>query len=831
MTYTTLQYNGVEKSLADWGVSACQREVSNQAHDHVACEIQLPADAADPIPYGGQIILRLGRVPLSVTPTLPNGLPRSGLTSWTGGATFFVGWRVENFRTGSPALENMNLKFAGPWEYFFERLVFQKLWFTWNGAANVADWRSQVVLGQSVNALVGPNDTVPGTNATNLMSIRQQVVEIINYCLNQTTADYGSPQFQSDALDADENGNYLLNPTYPGAALTAYAGAKILIPDFLAGYQVSDQSSASQAQSGTTPANMNTVLRAPLDSVNDLTCAEALRRQLKWIGPMGDAVVWFDYTQTPPALNISTRDQLPSISIPFIGQNAGMKIKRRDDLIPTAVALKFRVSGTWNNAAYVQVINDLAGAIGGVVYEGIGQTGALYTVASFAGGSPAYLGGSANSATMQALEALGRDFGNVTTTINFEGNSNTLARCLIGTMPVNIDDPSSDSSALPFWQKLFPEFKSLASPPSLFPGSSVSVTVDNPNNQNTTQPDDGTTVNLSTYQYLLTDGQVAPWMLAGNTSSGSGVQVVQAVINVKFASLPTTIVGSNTASLSKKDYVEKTARVTLVSIPGGLYQVQSSFVAGEIVPYGLAGYIYAIAQIPQYEGSFTIQEQEVTDQCPIGHNFNLSGGRAEWAAMNALVHSISYDLMTGKTTLSFGPAGHLGAKDLVERLRTNRYPIRPYYGNGGNLTNTANSESGAQLGNSVAQRGPSPGVENDVFHVFPVSTADSVNYSAGYLTAGTGTGSPGVTIDNRSSGQPGYGGVGAPNTPGVFCATGSAGTLGSCIRLMLGAQDIGSGGNITVMLREVPECDLIDGTPTNGFRLYLCSPFYTSTRF
>ena len=48
---------------------------------------------------------------------------------------------------------------------------------------------------------------------------------------------------------------------------------------------------------------------------------------------------------------------------------------------------------------------------------------------------------------------------------------------------------------------------------------------------------------------------------------------------------------------------------------------------------------------------------------------------------------------------------------------------------------------------------------------------------------------------------------------------------------MLGAQDIGSGGNITVMLREVPECDLIDGTPTNGFRLYLCSPFYTSTRF
>jgi len=109
MTFSTLQYNGLEQSLADWKISACQREVSSQAHDHLACEMLLPADAPDPIPYGGQIILRIGRSPTGQTGQTASGLLVSGLTSWSGGKTFFVGWRVENFRTGNPAFEAMNL--------------------------------------------------------------------------------------------------------------------------------------------------------------------------------------------------------------------------------------------------------------------------------------------------------------------------------------------------------------------------------------------------------------------------------------------------------------------------------------------------------------------------------------------------------------------------------------------------------------------------------------------------------------------------------------------------------------------------------------------------
>ena len=162
------------------------------------------------------------------------------------------------------------------------------------------------MLGLSVNAQVGVNDTIPGSNATNLMSIRQQVAEIIAYVINQTTADFGSPQFQSDNLTAAIDGvNYDLYET---------PGTNLIIPDYVAGtYAVSGKTSAN---SGSNAANMQTVLRAPLDSVNDITCAEAMRKMLRWIGPMGGPVVWFDYTTSPPTLHVSTRDQLAAITLP-----------------------------------------------------------------------------------------------------------------------------------------------------------------------------------------------------------------------------------------------------------------------------------------------------------------------------------------------------------------------------------------------------------------------------------------------------------------------------------------------------------------------------------
>jgi hypothetical protein len=259
----------------------------------------------------------------------------------------------------------------------------------------------------------------------------------------------------------------------------------------------------------------------------------------------------------------------------------------------------------------------------------------------------------------------------------------------------------------------------------------------------------------------------------------------------------------------------------------------------------LAGFIYNIESIPQYEGTFTLQETEITDQCPMGNNLNLTGGLAEWSTMNACVQSIAYDLLNGRTTLTFGPAGHLGANDFVERLRVNRGP-RWYYSIGGNITNS--STNGGQLGNFTPDQGPSPNNAVPSVHTLPSDIGDWLTNNTDYTE-----GAPGVTHD--ATGLVNYGGLGVTETPLIHLADGSGGAILSFAHLNSGPKLIlqinaagpdpqftiqidlddlpdgfltNSSGNYVVKLREVTDCVTIDGTPTTVYRQALVSEYYTS---
>jgi hypothetical protein len=137
--------------------------------------------------------------------------------------------------------------------------------------------------------------------------------------------------------------------------------------------------------------------------------------------------------------------------------------------------------------------------------------------------------------------------------------------------------------------------------------------------------------------------------------------------------------------------------------------------------------------------------------------------------MNACVQSIAYDLGTGRTTLTFGAAGHLGAKDFVERLRVNRGP-RWYYEIGGNITNAANG--GGQLGNFTPDQGPSPNNAVPSVINFPSSVSDWLANNSAYTQ-----GVPGITHD--ATGLVDYGGLGAPNAPVMHLALGGSGAITS----------------------------------------------------
>ena len=187
MTYWTLAISGgAEKALADWGITACTRDVANLAKDSMDIAMQAPVDSADPFPFGTKVTFWRNRTAASAPAV--SGLPATGISGFSGGTPFFVGYSFHNRRKASAQEESFNYHFAGPWEFFMERTIMKQLFFNYSAAAgaNVADYRSQFVLGLSLNTLVGTADTVEGSSATNLLSIRQTVIQIVQYCIGVT---------------------------------------------------------------------------------------------------------------------------------------------------------------------------------------------------------------------------------------------------------------------------------------------------------------------------------------------------------------------------------------------------------------------------------------------------------------------------------------------------------------------------------------------------------------------------------------------------------------------------------------------------------------------
>ncbi len=352
-----------------------------------------------------------------------------------------------------------------------------------------------------------------------------------------------------------------------------------------------------------------------------------------------------------------------------------LKIKRRDDLIPPGVHLKYRIKSTYNGQSYEGVISDVATTIGGVTIEGIGVTGSLCSAATFISAPTSYLSGG----NQAALQANGSTCAAKMATLDFNG-PNVLS-IYLDCLTIGLSTGSLSGATLAMVKALWPELAT-ATNIATVSGSSWKVLAD-----------DGTDLTSSIgsstgdYGYILLDPHVPTWL--SQSISGANPLAKQATIAVTLtytenAISPYPPTGSNAVPKGTVASHQKHARVTLFQVtpvgvggPGsGFYeQVQPS----EIIPYGLAGFIYNVEQICQYEGNYSFQEQEITDACPIGSLLNITGSaNAEWAAMNACIQSIDYDITAGRTTLQFGPAKHLGAGDLVNELRANRGP-RWYY--------------------------------------------------------------------------------------------------------------------------------------------------------
>ena len=579
----------------------------------------------------------------------------------------------------------------------------------------------------------------------------------------------------------------------------------ITIPDFVPGHEGLNNDIAS--------ATSGLPLRAPLDAVNDLTCAECFRRMLRWIGAVGSPVVWWDYTTTPPTLKVSTRDTLPEVTLAIPGESPGMtggspvppvesiKIQRRDDLIPSAIAFKYRISGQVYGDAYSVVQNDIAANIDGAMCEGVGIFGALTSLTL----------GALTPDQQAGLPLQARRFAAQGATFDFEGESMSGASGKILTTPLVLTDPAGTGADGGFWASLFPQLKSVTGLAFYQnPSGAVAPSV---------LDQSGSPITVGNFPNILLDGQVAPWMYVNNTpTSNTPGATVYATVTAYFSySDNASPAGDTAVNTGNVQCHPLTIKLKLTNLSTGTFNSIPQVTPGEPVPYGLPGYIFAIEQIPQYQGVFCLVEQEISDACPIGKVLNISGGLAEWAGMKACVQSVIYD-DTGRTQITFGPAQHLGNADLVERLRVNRGP-RWYNLIGNDLLNRTPSSGPTALGSAVPVSSPSPGNKVNSDHLMPQSVKDLEGHLSAYTTL-----LPGVYSWTKGGGRTGLSLVDAG--PGLAIASGSGGALDAGYVLISAAQLAAIIAGQPAKFFELMTCE--PGAPSgqNSYRAFLCTDVY-----
>lgn len=165
------------------------------------------------------------------------------------------------------------------------------------------------------------------------------------------------------------------------------------------------------------------------------------------------------------------------------------------------------------------------------------------------------------------------------------------------------------------------------------------------------------------YANELTAGQIAPWMTVG-----SEADTITAYVS--YTALDAAADGETTREVVQDK--EISIQIIATNATSGSYSSLTSFTGGEVQPVGLAQALYEDLNRLEYAGSLMWTEEDCSQPAKMGQLVNLTGGRAEWATMKAMIQRVTEDLENGTTTVEVGPPDHLGPNDLIELLRVTR---------------------------------------------------------------------------------------------------------------------------------------------------------------
>lgn len=95
-----------------------------------------------------------------------------------------------------------------------------------------------------------------------------------------------------------------------------------------------------------------------VDELRDITCAEAIMRELRWIW---DAVTWFDYSTSPPTFHCRRASYLSAIAVPVgvtDSKAEELEIFARDDLIRPSVVIHYETVNTVDGVPMSYITED-----------------------------------------------------------------------------------------------------------------------------------------------------------------------------------------------------------------------------------------------------------------------------------------------------------------------------------------------------------------------------------------------------------------------------------------------------------------------------------------
>jgi hypothetical protein len=496
--------------------------------------------------------------------------------------------------------------------------------------------------------------------------------------------------FQS--LDAMQSGSVVM--------ITNGAQIRLILQSCL------DQCAANSLAAPFQIGSIDPAVLQPSYQVRDLKCSEAIQICMR---ASPDCKVWADYTTTPPTINVTRRTNCTAVTL-AIGDGVShesIKLTPRYDLQARSVTLFFKQTNSINGSNWVVTTYQQADASGSS--EGIGAP-------------PHPVGGTRG----------------VVQTIDMQGFKESTASGHLDCMAV--------ANTATFWRKFVPEMDSQRIRVPNTGGATKGFSV--LDSMTAVDPNTGATISLSSYPNVLADGTgIAPWM---TLSGGAQINGVLALLKVHVAYEQFDAdTGGNAVQIWPRK--ELSARVTLTNGITGNYSSTLSSEAAEPIPTGLAPNIFSALRALQYHGTIEIIEPECSGSVGMGNVLNLSGGRSEWEAMNELIQEVHKHYGTGKTSVSIGPAAHLGAAALTQIFMVNR--LRRTWNNP--LTQaTGKSSSGASI--ALGKNAPKENTNSGV---------PEISYRTELGPIG-GDGGRWLIIKNVIGGSGGT--IGANSQPGIF---------------------------------------------------------------